>query len=67
MLQAKKKQRLCMGYLHVDKSLHVRQLEFQEEINQLNISLLHNQMEYSLITFDFLRKKEKRFDVVKPN
>lgn len=49
---------LCMCYLHVDKGLHVGQLEFQEKINQLNISLLHSQMEYSLITFDFLRKKK---------
>lgn len=46
-----------MCYLHVNKCLHVWQLEFQEKINQLDISLLHSQVEYGLITFDFLRKK----------
>lgn len=45
-----------MCYLHIDKGLYVRQLEIQEKMNQLDISLLHSQVEYSLITFDFLRK-----------
>lgn len=48
-----------MRYLHVNKCLHVRQMKFQEKINQLDISLLHSQVEYGLITFNFLRKKER--------
>lgn len=47
-----------MCYLHVDKGLHVGQLEFQEKMNQLDISLLHSQVEDSLITFDFLMKNK---------